>query len=444
MAVLSAAQLPLAPLLVENYETPGGTASMASELHILVVDDRPDTVLFMTEFLLSRRHRVVTSSNGTEALEAILRRQRTNEMYDLVISDVTMPGMDGLSLVRELRRRQVNVPVVLYTAYGSMHPNLNQLASQNGCIAVLDKPIELRRIELLIDDVLVRRNGSQRQEKDQPFFGTSRVARPATNTIRRPSEHGEHQGTGALERKGGAPHPDTGAYHTIQPAPTPLPFDAEPGTNRLIHSLRTPLPFTPEPQTNSVARPLGTPPPIRAPHTSRTPQPDPHEPQTHPVARGLPPPLRTPLPFAVDPQTNPIARPIRTPLPVANPSPTTAPNPTTSFIRRSVEAPPVQKTGYVRRPSGLFLSKQDDAQTGTTRLRRSVTGTYSQPPVGAQPPAAPPSPPLPPPPPPTASHHPSRAVACAHCRKVFMVAARSGSYTSVCIHCGQLNRIDPL
>lgn len=415
---------------------------MTSELHILVVDDRPDTVLFMTEFLLSRRHRVVTSSNGNEALEAILKRQRTTEMYDLVISDVTMPGMDGLTLLRELRRRQIAVPVVLYTAYGSMHPNLNQLASQNGCLSVLDKPIELRRIELLLDEVVAKRNGTQRQDKDQPFFGTSRVARPATNTIRRNSETGDQSGTGALERKHGTPHPDTGAYHTLQPAPTPLPFDAETGTtNRLIHSLRTPHPFTPEPPNAPIARPLSTPPaPIRSPPPAQA------NPFTSPIARpvSLPPPNRTPLPFMVDPHTNPIARPIRTPLPVTNPAPppAPAPNPTTSFIRRTVEPPPVQQTGYVRRPSGLFLSKQDDAQSpqpGTTRLRRSVTGTYSQAPVGTPQPVVPQ-----PSSPPTASHHPSRAVACAHCHKVFMVVARRESYTAVCIHCGQLNRIDPL
>jgi hypothetical protein len=43
-----------------------------------------------------------------------------------------------------------------------------------------------------------------------------------------------------------------------------------------------------------------------------------------------------------------------------------------------------------------------------------------------------------------AGNQSSRAVACAHCHKVFMVATRNDSYTAVCVHCAKLNRIDPL
>ena len=111
---------------------------MSTSLHILVVDDRPDSVLFLTEFLLSRQHRVETTGNGQDALDAVIQRQRSRDVYDLVISDVTMPTMDGLAMVRELRRRQVTVPVVLYTAYGTMNPNLNQQASQAGATLHLD------------------------------------------------------------------------------------------------------------------------------------------------------------------------------------------------------------------------------------------------------------------------------------------------------------------
>src|SRR5580658_9475801 len=124
---------------------------MPSALHILVVDDRPDSILFLTEFLLSRQHQVETCSNGSEALEAVMRRQRTNDSYDLVISDVSMPGMDGITLLQELRRRSINVPLVLYTGFGAMNPTLSQQAASLNCLAMLDKPLELRRIERIIE-----------------------------------------------------------------------------------------------------------------------------------------------------------------------------------------------------------------------------------------------------------------------------------------------------
>ena len=104
--------------------------------------------------------------------------------------------------------------------------------------------------------------------------------------------------------------------------------------------------------------------------------------------------------------------------------------------------PPTKESGYVRRPSGLFLQSQQPGQPdnnpiGTSRIRRTVTGSYVPSPLAAGQNNAQSRPPI------TAGGA-TRAVACAHCRKVFMVASRPDVYTSVCVHCGQLNRIDPL
>lgn len=422
---------------------------MAATLHILVVDDRPDSVLFLTEFLLSRRHRVETSNQAAEALEAIVRRHRTADAYDLLISDVSMPGMDGMALVKEIRRRQMLLPVALYTAYGAMHPNLAQQAQQQGVMMVLDKPIELRRIENLLDEVLTRRNGTQRAEKDQPFFGTSRVARSSTTTAYRretaqPSDLEAPESDGyALEPKPVIPLPPT--QPMTQPGSTHIPLPPP----RIPPPIRTPLPFPVEQQE---------------PHTRSMPSfrtPLPQDPTRRDgTGRTVNPAFRTPLPFlqpgSVPPSpTAPVippnvaaAPPVRsTPSPGGTgadaPQPPVTTRHTTSFLRRGVE-PPAKDSGYVRRPSGLFLHNSPPAgeqppttPAGTARIRRTVTGSYAPSPITSSlqnqqrpPPAAPPA--------------ATRAVACAHCRKVFMVASRPDAYTAVCVHCGQLNRIDPL
>lgn len=438
---------------------------MGATLHILVVDDRPDSVLFLTEFLLSRRHRVETSNHASEALEAIVRRHRTADAYDLLISDVSMPGMDGLTLVKEIRRRQMLLPVALYTAYGSMHPNLAQQAQQQGVLLVLDKPIELRRVEGLLDDVLARRNGSQRVEKDQPFFGTSRVARSSTTTAYRretaqPSDlESSASGGYALEPKPVIPMPPS--QPMLQPASAPVPLPPPPPP-RIPPPIRTPLPFPVESQE---------------PHTRSMPSfrtPLPQDARREGTGRTVNPAFRTPLPFlqqggvpsapgqppAIPPSVA-SAPPVRSgpssPMPVLPPAPGESGAPaqppqqqpltarhTTSFVRRGV-APPVKETGgYARRPSGLFLhnpapeSDPSANPAGTARIRRTVTGSYAPSPIAAgqnnqqqRPPGTPPV-------------GATRAVACAHCRKVFMVASRPDAYTAVCVHCGQLNRIDPL
>jgi CheY-like chemotaxis protein len=426
---------------------------MAATLHILVVDDRPDSVLFLTEFLLSRRHRVETCNQAAEALEAIVRRHRTADAYDLLISDVSMPGMDGLALVKEIRRRQMLLPVALYTAYGSMHPTLAQQAQQQGVMLVLDKPIELRRIEGLLDDVLARRNGTQRVEKDQPFFGTSRVARSSTTTAYRretaqPTDlEPPRSGGYALEPKTVIPLPPT--QPLMPPASVPIPLPPPPPP-RIPPPIRTPLPFPVEQQE----------PHTRSMPSFRTPLPQ-DAARRDGTGRTVNPAFRTPLPFlqtgttpgtpqppAVPPTA--IAPPVRTGPPTPGIAPGEPQQPpltarhTTSFLRRGV-APPTKETGgHTRRPSGFFLQnnpppagEQPANPAGTARIRRTVTGSYAPSPItsaqqnpqrpsGATPAGA------------------TRAVACAHCRKVFMVASRPEAYTAVCVHCGQLNRIDPL
>ncbi len=404
---------------------------MATTLHILLVDDRPDSVLFLSEFLLSRRHRVETCTHGSEALEAIVRRQRTTDAYDLLISDVSMPGMDGITLLKEIRRRQLLLPVALYTAYGSMHPTLAQQAHQYGCLVVLDKPIELRRVENLIEEVLTRRGGTARVESEQPFFGTSRVARSDTTTTHRreTSQPGDVEDTVsdryALEPKTVIPVPPSPSLPRSLANPVPLP-----PMPRIPPPIRTPLPFpieASEPQTRSM-------PSFRSPL--------PTTPANPATSRSMNPAFRTPLPFlqtgATMPPTNdppgqarPPTTSIRASLVPGNDESAAPPpmvsNPTTSFIRRGVS-----QTGQEPvRPPG-----EPPGQIGTARIRRTVTGSYVPSPLAQGQPNQQARP--------AGGTNSTRAVACAHCRKVFMVASRGESYTAVCVHCAQLNRIDPL
>ncbi len=420
---------------------------MGSTLHILVVDDRPDSVLFLTEFLLSRRHRVETCNHGSEALEAIVRRNRTADAYDLLISDVSMPGMDGITLLKEIRRRQMLLPVALYTAYGAMHPTLAQQAQQHGCLAVLDKPIELRRVESLVEEVLAKRSGTTRVESDQPFFGTSRVVRSPESTTahrRETSQPADMEvpasGGYALEPKPVIPMPPAPLQPRTSYTSVPLPPPPPP---RIPPPIRTPLPFpieAAEPQTRSMPS-FRTPVPPTSPHPTTN--------------RSMNPAFRTPLPFlqpgaTMSPAIPPVIPPnvaaappvrtVRTPQPPVLPSvvpgseetdapphKTMAANPTTSFIRRGVNP---QTKGFARPNTDAQVN-----QIGTSRIRRTVTGSYAPSPLAqgqvnqqARP----------------ANNGATRAVACAHCQKVFMVASRAESYTAVCVHCGQLNRIDPL
>lgn len=78
---------------------------------ILVVDDEPNIASALAIVLIDEGHTVLTAANGAEAV-ALLTRQRV----DLIVSDIMMPMVDGLTLVRHLRRRGDRTPVVLMSA----------------------------------------------------------------------------------------------------------------------------------------------------------------------------------------------------------------------------------------------------------------------------------------------------------------------------------------
>jgi DNA-binding NtrC family response regulator len=89
---------------------------MAVAKRVLVVDDEEKVVFFLRESLeeLGKGFSIGTAKSAEEALEKIDDRP-----YDLVISDLRMPGIDGLDLLREIREKNPDTRLILMTAYGS-------------------------------------------------------------------------------------------------------------------------------------------------------------------------------------------------------------------------------------------------------------------------------------------------------------------------------------
>jgi YesN/AraC family two-component response regulator len=79
---------------------------------VLVVDDEAYIRNLIRDTLQARQYSAGTAANGEEALE-VLGRDR----YDIVVTDVVMPGMGGLDLVKQVRRRHPHVHVIVLTGY---------------------------------------------------------------------------------------------------------------------------------------------------------------------------------------------------------------------------------------------------------------------------------------------------------------------------------------
>ncbi len=121
--------------------------------HILVADDELN-MLRSLEFILEvGGYKVTGVKNGQEALDKILNANNSESPIELVITDIQMPGLNGLELIDELFRLRIDIPVFVITAYGSR--DLTRTLRNKGNIEYIDKPIDdedlLKRIHMLLE-----------------------------------------------------------------------------------------------------------------------------------------------------------------------------------------------------------------------------------------------------------------------------------------------------
>ena len=110
---------------------------------ILVVDDDARIVDRLVT-LLSGTYEAVAASNGFDALKRI-----DGNVFDLVLLDLRMPGLDGKGFIEALQARKSPVPIVLMSA----NPNLPAQARQLGVTRYLSKPFDVDQLEALIEQL---------------------------------------------------------------------------------------------------------------------------------------------------------------------------------------------------------------------------------------------------------------------------------------------------
>lgn len=115
--------------------------------HILIADDEPLTRQSLYEILKFEGYRVTTAKDGLEALGLIERL-----LPEIVISDMKMPGMEGLQLVKEMKARGLEIPVILITGYGSIEAAVE--AMREGAFDYVTKPIVDSEIKVVIEKII--------------------------------------------------------------------------------------------------------------------------------------------------------------------------------------------------------------------------------------------------------------------------------------------------
>ena len=110
---------------------------------ILVVDDFDDTRLLLRTWLERRGFRVVEAENGIQAIN-----QAETEAPDLIIMDMQMPELDGLSATRCIRMSLGSVPILAVSAYGA--DQFRELALAAGCNEYVSTPFDPDALEGII------------------------------------------------------------------------------------------------------------------------------------------------------------------------------------------------------------------------------------------------------------------------------------------------------
>jgi CheY-like chemotaxis protein len=117
---------------------------------ILVVEDNTDSRNLLHFYFTSQGYNVVTAGDGTEGLY-----MTKAEKPDVIITDLTMPNLDGVEMIKQLRAEPETsqVAIVVYTAFGS---DLTESAMQAGANKAFSKPFDLDDMVQFIGDLLER------------------------------------------------------------------------------------------------------------------------------------------------------------------------------------------------------------------------------------------------------------------------------------------------
>ncbi len=111
-----------------------------SRMRVLVVDDEPSIRELLTRTLEQAEYDVDTAADATAALD----RMREFAQYDLMIADLKMPGMDGLSLIRQVKQLNSGMPVIIITGFSSESTAID--AVNLGVAGYLTKPFRVPQV----------------------------------------------------------------------------------------------------------------------------------------------------------------------------------------------------------------------------------------------------------------------------------------------------------
>jgi len=129
---------------MSSKQPPPAATDAAPRTRVLLVDDEPAIARSLARLLGAAGHDVTSVHGGEEAVTLL-----ANEKFDVIVSDIRMPGMDGLTLLRAIRARDLDVPVAFMTGSPALETVIE--AMEYGAFQYLMKPVEGAELSELVE-----------------------------------------------------------------------------------------------------------------------------------------------------------------------------------------------------------------------------------------------------------------------------------------------------
>jgi two-component system, NtrC family, nitrogen regulation response regulator NtrX len=136
--------------------------------HLLLIDDDANTLASLSRAFRLAGHEAVVCDNPARALELA-----KSEKFDLIFSDVVMPGMDGLKLLEEMRAAGVTAPVVMMS--GQAHIEMAVKATRLGAMDFLEKPLSTDKLLLTVQNAVRMEQLRRENQKLREQLGASGI-----------------------------------------------------------------------------------------------------------------------------------------------------------------------------------------------------------------------------------------------------------------------------
>ncbi len=135
------------------------------ETKILFVDDEVDFANNMKKLLENRGHSVTALYSGDSAIEEL----KNQAAYDVMVLDLKMPGMNGMTTLKEMKKLGLPVQTLVLTGHGDINTALE--AMKLGAYDYLTKPCEIEELEGKLKELWQKNNGKKNNGKKQSMLG---------------------------------------------------------------------------------------------------------------------------------------------------------------------------------------------------------------------------------------------------------------------------------